>query len=123
MEVEDIANVAIQEDLAHGVDVTTVATIPEDAVATADFTAREEGVVAGLRVAEAVLSIVCTDEFEVERHVEDGAVLGDVDVLAAEHRFAALGDAALAGQLAEQQHGLVGDPVLREVEEEPGGRG
>ncbi|MEU5595476.1 carboxylating nicotinate-nucleotide diphosphorylase [Streptomyces sp. NPDC020298] len=72
VEVEDIANVAIQEDLAHGVDVTTVATIPEDAVATADFTAREAGVVAGLRVAEAVVSVVCTDEFEVERHVEDG---------------------------------------------------
>ncbi|MBJ6644670.1 carboxylating nicotinate-nucleotide diphosphorylase [Streptomyces griseoincarnatus] len=72
VEVEDIANVALQEDLAHGVDVTTVATIPEDAVATADFTAREAGTVAGLRVAEAVMSIVCTEEFEVERHVEDG---------------------------------------------------
>ncbi|MEU2307682.1 MULTISPECIES: carboxylating nicotinate-nucleotide diphosphorylase [Streptomyces] len=72
IEVEDVANVAIQEDLAGGVDVTTVATIPEEAVATGDFTARETGVVAGLRVAEAVLSVVCTDEFEVERHVEDG---------------------------------------------------
>ncbi|MFE9443741.1 carboxylating nicotinate-nucleotide diphosphorylase [Streptomyces sp. NPDC006602] len=72
VEVEDIANVAIQEDLDHGVDVTTVATIPEEAVATADFTAREAGVVAGLRVAEAVVSVVCTDQFEVERHVEDG---------------------------------------------------
>jgi nicotinate-nucleotide pyrophosphorylase (carboxylating) len=29
-------------------------------------------VVSGLRVAEAILSVVCTDEFEVERHVEDG---------------------------------------------------
>ena len=72
LEVEDIANVAIQEDLDHGVDVTTVATIPEDSRATADFTAREGGVVAGLRIAEAVVSVVCTDEFEVERHVEDG---------------------------------------------------
>ncbi|MFE9607753.1 carboxylating nicotinate-nucleotide diphosphorylase [Streptomyces sp. NPDC006012] len=72
VEVEDIAGVAVQEDLAGGVDVTTVATIPEDARATADFTAREAGVVAGLRVAEAVLSVVCADEFEVERHVEDG---------------------------------------------------
>jgi len=72
IEVEDIANVAIQEDLDGGVDVTTVSTIPEDAVATADFTAREAGVVAGLRVAEAVLSVVCEAEFEVERHVEDG---------------------------------------------------
>ncbi|WP_217207190.1 carboxylating nicotinate-nucleotide diphosphorylase [Streptomyces sp. AC550_RSS872] len=72
VEVEDIANVAVQEDLAHGVDVTTVATIPEESTATADFVAREAGVVAGLRVAEAVVSIVCEDEFEVERHVEDG---------------------------------------------------
>ncbi|MGC5345854.1 carboxylating nicotinate-nucleotide diphosphorylase [Streptomyces sp. DT171] len=72
VQVEDIAHVAIEEDLDGGVDVTTVATVPEDAVATGDFTAREAGVVAGLRVAEAVLSIVCTDTFEVERHVEDG---------------------------------------------------
>ena len=52
--------------------MTTVATVPEDAFSTGDFTAREAGTVAGLRVAEAVLSVVCTDEFEVERHVEDG---------------------------------------------------
>lgn len=72
VEVEDVAHLAIQEDLDHGVDVTSVATIPEDSVATADFTAREAGVVAGLRVAEAVISVVATDAFEVERHVLDG---------------------------------------------------
>ncbi|MET7618476.1 carboxylating nicotinate-nucleotide diphosphorylase [Streptomyces sp. NPDC005408] len=72
VQVEDIAHLALAEDLDGGVDVTTVATVPEDAVATGDFTAREAGTVAGLRIAEAVLSIVCTDAFEVERHVEDG---------------------------------------------------
>ncbi|HZG02333.1 MAG TPA: carboxylating nicotinate-nucleotide diphosphorylase [Streptomyces sp.] len=72
VQVEDIAHMAIEEDLDQGVDVTTVATIPEDAVATGDFTAREAGTVAGLRIAEAVLSVVCTEEFEVERHAEDG---------------------------------------------------
>ncbi|WP_030025336.1 carboxylating nicotinate-nucleotide diphosphorylase [Streptomyces monomycini] len=72
VQVEDIAHMAVEEDLDQGVDVTTVATVPEDAVATGDFTARQAGTVAGLRVAEAVLSIVCTAEFEVERHVEDG---------------------------------------------------
>ncbi|MFI7387413.1 carboxylating nicotinate-nucleotide diphosphorylase [Streptomyces sp. NPDC049813] len=72
VEVEDIAHMAIAEDLDGGVDVTTVATIPEEAVATADFTARENGVVAGLRIAEAIISVVATDEFEVERHAEDG---------------------------------------------------
>ncbi|MBD0707616.1 MULTISPECIES: carboxylating nicotinate-nucleotide diphosphorylase [unclassified Streptomyces] len=81
VQVEDIAHLAIAEDLDGGVDVTTVATVPEDAVATADFTAREAGVVAGLRVAEAVLSIVCADEFEVERHVEDGARVAAGEVL------------------------------------------
>ncbi|WP_406154087.1 carboxylating nicotinate-nucleotide diphosphorylase [Streptomyces sp. NBC_01023] len=71
--VEDIAHLAIDEDLDGGVDVTSVATVPAATVATGDFTAREAGTVAGLRVAEAVLSIVCTEAFEVERHVEDGA--------------------------------------------------
>lgn len=72
VQVEDVAHLAIEEDLDHGVDVTTVATVPEDAVAVGDFTAREAGTVAGLRIAEAVLSVVCTDECEVERHAEDG---------------------------------------------------
>ncbi|MGH4033268.1 carboxylating nicotinate-nucleotide diphosphorylase [Actinomycetota bacterium Odt1-20B] len=75
LQVEDLAHLAIAEDLEfspENVDVTTVATIPEDAVATGDFTARVAGTVAGLRVAEAVLSVVCAEEFEVERHVEDG---------------------------------------------------
>ncbi|MEV8336209.1 carboxylating nicotinate-nucleotide diphosphorylase [Streptomyces niveus] len=72
VQVEDIAHVAIGEDLDHGLDVTSVATVPADAVATGDFTARKSGTVAGLRVAEAVLSLVCTEDFEVERHVEDG---------------------------------------------------
>ncbi|KDN84956.1 carboxylating nicotinate-nucleotide diphosphorylase [Kitasatospora cheerisanensis] len=73
VEVEDVAMMALSEDLAGGEDVTSVATVPAEAVATADFTARQAGVVAGLRIAEAVVSLVCEEEFEVERHVEDGA--------------------------------------------------
>ena len=37
-----------------------------------------------------------------QRDVEDGAVLGDVDPLAREHRVASLGDARLLGELDEQ---------------------
>ncbi|MDJ0384927.1 carboxylating nicotinate-nucleotide diphosphorylase [Streptomyces sp. G-G2] len=81
IEVEDIAHMALSEDLDGGVDVTSVATVPEDAVATADFTAREAGVVAGLRIAEAVLSVVCTESFEVERHAEDGDLVEAGQVL------------------------------------------
>ncbi|GGP76754.1 hypothetical protein GCM10010214_60180 [Streptomyces abikoensis] len=72
LQVEDLAHLAIEEDLDGGKDITTFATVPEDAVASGDFTAREAGTVAGLRIAEAILSVACTDEFEVERHVEDG---------------------------------------------------
>ncbi len=72
IEVEDIATLALAEDLAGGEDVTSIATVPADAVATAEFTARQAGVVSGLRVAEAVLSLVAEEEFSVERQVEDG---------------------------------------------------
>lgn len=72
VQVEDIAHLAIEEDLDHGADVTTVATVPEHAVATGDLIARQAGTVAGLHIAEAVLSVVCTDTFEVERPVRDG---------------------------------------------------
>jgi nicotinate-nucleotide pyrophosphorylase (carboxylating) len=81
IEVEDIATLALAEDLAGGEDVTSIATVPEDAVATADFTAREAGVVAGLRVAEAVVSLVAEEEFSVERHVEDGDLVEAGQVL------------------------------------------
>ncbi|MFG2286497.1 carboxylating nicotinate-nucleotide diphosphorylase [Streptomyces sp. NPDC048595] len=70
--VADLARRAVEEDLDGGVDVTTRATVAESAVCSGDFTAREAGVVAGLRVAEAVLSVVCAEEFTVERHAEDG---------------------------------------------------
>ncbi len=45
---------ALAEDLAGGVDVTTAATVPPDALGEADVVARSPGVVAGLPVAEAV---------------------------------------------------------------------
>ncbi|MEU9029679.1 carboxylating nicotinate-nucleotide diphosphorylase [Streptomyces sp. NPDC048383] len=81
IEVEDIAHMALSEDLDGGVDVTTVATVPEEAEAIADFVAREDGVVAGLRIAEAVFSVVCTESFEVERHAEDGDRVAKGEVL------------------------------------------
>lgn len=51
-------------------------------------------------------------------HVQHGPVLGGVDRLAAEHGGDALGCLGLAGELQEQGEGLVGDAVLRVVEDE-----
>jgi nicotinate-nucleotide pyrophosphorylase (carboxylating) len=54
-QVEDIARCTIAEDLAGGVDVTSVATIPADQISIASFAARKAGVVSGLHIAAAVL--------------------------------------------------------------------
>ena len=69
---------AIDEDVP-GVDVTTEATIPADATAWADFTARADGVLAGGAVAELVLRFVA-GEVDISRKVADGSqvVRGDV---------------------------------------------
>ena len=58
-----------------------------------------------------------------ERHVEHRPVLGDVDVLAAEHRVPALRHAALTGQFGQQADRVPADPVLRVVEIKPAGLG
>ena len=57
-EARRIAALALAEDLAGGVDVTTVATVPDGATGTADLVARAGGVVAGLPVAAAVFEDV-----------------------------------------------------------------
>ena len=57
--VEALIRVALVEDLADGIDVTSVATIPIDQRCAVTFTAREAGVVAGLPMAAAVVEMVC----------------------------------------------------------------
>jgi nicotinate-nucleotide pyrophosphorylase (carboxylating) len=49
---------ALTEDLAGGVDVTSVATVPAEQTATGDLVARAAGTVAGLRIAAAVFATV-----------------------------------------------------------------
>ncbi len=57
-QVEDLVRRALAEDLAGGVDVTSVATIPVDLQGTAAFVARAPGVVAGIGVAATVLQLL-----------------------------------------------------------------
>ena len=66
----------LQEDLRYGPDVTTSATVPAGAVATASMVPREPGVIAGLDVALLVLDeVVGADAYRVLNRVEDGARL------------------------------------------------
>jgi nicotinate-nucleotide pyrophosphorylase (carboxylating) len=67
---------ALAEDLpadGPGVDITSEATIPADARGTADFGAREDGVVAGLGIAELVFAYVLGDDVDVTERVAEGS--------------------------------------------------
>jgi nicotinate-nucleotide pyrophosphorylase (carboxylating) len=75
----DLVKAALAEDLAGGVDVTSVATIAADAELQAEFVARESGVVVGIEMAKAVLTEVGVAGIEVL--VQDGASVKAGDVL------------------------------------------
>lgn len=75
----DLVRAALAEDLAGGVDVTSVATIAADARLQAEFVARDSGVVVGIEMAKAVLTEVGVDQIEVL--VLDGASVRAGDVL------------------------------------------
>jgi len=62
---------AISEDLAGGEDITSVATITDSQVSTADFICRADGTVSGLHVAAAVLEYCGINHYEVL--VDEGA--------------------------------------------------
>ena len=75
----DLVKAALAEDLAGGVDVTSVATIAADAELQAEFVARESGVVVGIEMAKAVLTEVGIAGVEVL--VRDGASVNAGDIL------------------------------------------
>ena len=68
-----LITLAIAEDLAGGVDVTSVATIPENQVSTALFVTRAPGVIAGLGAATEVLHYIGVNE--VAALVTDGTAV------------------------------------------------
>jgi hypothetical protein len=48
--------------------------------------------------------------------MQDSAPLGDVDLLAKEHRIPPLLDASLSGELQQQSDGFVGNAVFGEIQ-------
>ncbi len=70
-EIKDLIKAAFQEDLNDIGDITTNATISPDTIVTATMNAREDGVIAGTLLSEAVFKIY-DDKLEVILHVEDG---------------------------------------------------
>ena len=72
----DIIRCGLDEDLRYGPDVTTIATVPAEAVAKASLVPRDAGVIAGVDVALLVLDeVIGGDGYQVLDRVEDGARL------------------------------------------------
>lgn len=73
---------ALEEDLPAGSDdVTSAATIADDALGSADFAAREPGTVAGLGIAALVFHVVMGDTVSVTDRLPDGSVVAAGDVV------------------------------------------
>ncbi|MFZ2512533.1 MAG: carboxylating nicotinate-nucleotide diphosphorylase [Gordonia sp. (in: high G+C Gram-positive bacteria)] len=67
---------ALDEDLRFGPDVTTLATVPVDAVAHARIVSRQHGVVAGLPVVRAVFDLVIgSANYVVDEEISDGTTV------------------------------------------------
>jgi nicotinate-nucleotide pyrophosphorylase (carboxylating) len=84
LDVDDVvrvARLALDEDLAGGVDVTTTATVPEGHRSVGDLTARMPGVVAGIPVAMAVFDICFGGTGTVTPTSVDGTRVGASDVV------------------------------------------
>ena len=72
--IEDAVRRALDEDLGRAGDITSSATIPEDARAHAVMVARESGVIAGLPLAVATFQKLSPD-ISITAHVRDGAAV------------------------------------------------
>jgi nicotinate-nucleotide pyrophosphorylase len=78
--IDNIITAALKEDMPMG-DITTDSTIPEDVTTKAYLVAKEEGVLAGLDVAERVFQILGTSTV-FNRKKEDGDDLKKGDIIA-----------------------------------------
>lgn len=79
-EIISLIDRAIAEDLAGGVDVTSVATIDEKSISRAHFIAKADGVIAGLSVAREVMARCGVTDFATS--LEDGAKVAKGTIIA-----------------------------------------
>jgi len=74
LEIEAAVTRALEEDLGRAGDITSIATVPEDAPGCADLNARQAGVIAGLPLVAAAFKRLSPD-VEINPHARDGAAI------------------------------------------------
>ncbi|WP_415976824.1 carboxylating nicotinate-nucleotide diphosphorylase [Rhodococcus sp. 077-4] len=73
-EVLALIRTALDEDLRYGPDITTVATVPTDAVATASVVSRQFGTIAGIDVGLVVLDeVIGAGNYSIVHRIADGS--------------------------------------------------
>jgi nicotinate-nucleotide pyrophosphorylase (carboxylating) len=80
LEIDAAVTRALEEDLGRAGDITSTATIPEDAQARAVVVARKAGTIAGLPLVEAALHKLSRD-IRIEAHARDGAAVASKTAL------------------------------------------
>ncbi len=73
-----LIQMALVEDLQGGQDLTSVSTIPENSISTADFVTRKDGVLAGIEMVAATLATVGLREISIIRNDGESIHAGDV---------------------------------------------
>jgi nicotinate-nucleotide pyrophosphorylase (carboxylating) len=74
LEIEAAVTRALEEDLGRAGDITSIATVPEDAPGRAVVAARQSGVIAGLPLVEAAFRKLAPG-IEIVPHARDGAAI------------------------------------------------
>ena len=74
LEIEAVVTRALEEDLGRAGDITSTATVPEDAPGRAVLNARQSGVIAGLPLVAASFMRLAPD-IEIVPHARDGATI------------------------------------------------
>ena len=82
--VEDVVAAALREDLGDAGDISTNATVPEDAVISAHLNARNPGVIAGIDAALAAFALV-DPEIDIDTIKDDGTDVVAGDTILAIH--------------------------------------
>ncbi|MCK4431742.1 MAG: carboxylating nicotinate-nucleotide diphosphorylase [Candidatus Aminicenantes bacterium] len=80
-DIDSIIEAALREDMPQG-DITSESIIPMDSISRVIILAKEEGILAGIYVAERVYKIIDTSVF-FEKHFEDGKRIKKGDKIAA----------------------------------------
>ncbi len=106
MNLDDFIKLALEEDLGNG-DHTSLSTIPADKKGAAQLLVKQEGILAGVRIAEKVFKMVDTDTL-MEIFIEDGSEIhpGDIAFKVSGHSASLLSAERLALNFMQRMSGI-----------------